>query len=43
MLSATAKETGKYIIGGSIPEKHEKGITNTCYCFDKFGALKATH
>ena len=48
MLSALAKETGTYIIGGSIPEatdipndRGENKIYNTCLCFDKEGNLKA--
>ena len=43
MLSDTAKELGKYIIGGSFPERYPGGIYNTCHCFDKEGKLSATH
>jgi omega-amidase len=43
LLSKLARDTGKYIIGGSIPEKCSKGIYNTCFCFDKTGKLAATH
>ena len=40
LLSALAKETNTYIIGGSIPELTKSGggkIFNTCLCFDKNG------
>jgi omega-amidase len=48
LLSALARETNTYIIGGSIPEKVEDGSTeskiyNTCLCFDKTGAITASH
>ena len=37
LLQGLAKETGKYIIGGSIPEAIEDSemIYNTCLCFDR--------
>ena len=40
-----AKQTGKYIIGGSIPEaiKGSNKIFNTCLCFDRMGNLAAKH
>jgi omega-amidase len=45
LLSALAKETSTYIIGGSIPEKipGEERIFNTCLCFDKTGQVTASH
>ena len=45
ILKNLAKETGKYIIGGSIPEAIEgsEKIYNTCLCFDKSGNLAAKH
>jgi len=45
MLSGLAKETGTYIIGGSIPEliKDDTRIYNTTLCFDKTGKITASH
>ena len=45
MLSGLAKETGKYIIGGSIPEEipGSQKIYNTTLCFDRDGNLQAKH
>ena len=43
MLSTMAKKCAINLIGGTIPEQHEKGITNTCYCFNREGELVATH
>lgn len=45
MLKTLAKETGKYIIGGSIPEQVEgqDKIYNTSLCFDREGNLGAKH
>jgi predicted amidohydrolase len=45
ILKNLALETGKYIIGGSIPEAIEGSdkIYNTCLCFDKSGNLAAKH
>ena len=45
MLAQAAKDTGKYLIGGSIPETidDEDKIYNTCLCFDREGQLQATH
>jgi len=45
ILKDLAVETGKYIIGGSIPEAIEGSdkIYNTCLCFDKQGNLAAKH
>ncbi|MGM0365453.1 MAG: carbon-nitrogen hydrolase family protein [Actinomycetota bacterium] len=43
MLSALAKDLKKYIIGGSIPEKEGTSIYNTCFTFDRNGALAARH
>lgn len=47
MLSDLAKQTQKYIIGGSIPEsiEEENGnrIYNTCMCFNREGEIVAKH
>ena len=44
MLSDIAKETGCYIVGGSIPERGENDrIYNTCYVFDRSGEQIAKH
>ena len=45
ILKNLAKETGKYIIGGSIPEAIEgsEKIFNTSLCFDREGNLTAKH
>mmetsp|Transcript_45641 Transcript_45641/g.62016 ORF Transcript_45641/g.62016 Transcript_45641/m.62016 type:complete len:99 (+) Transcript_45641:150-446(+) len=45
MLSQLAKETGKYLIGGSIPEliENDNRIYNTSLCFDRQGKLAACH
>ena len=47
MLSDMAKQTQKYIIGGSIPESIEeeegKRVYNTCLCFDREGQITAKH
>ena len=45
LLQKLAKETGKYIIGGSICEAIEGSdkIYNTCLCFDRKGNLTAKH
>lgn len=51
-LSEIAKETGKYIIGGSISETLPENnpemeptskVYNTCLCFDREGELKLVH
>jgi len=45
LLQSLAKETGKYLIGGSLPESIEGSdkIFNTSLCFDRVGQLKAKH
>lgn len=45
ILSDLAKQTGKYLIGGSIPEliENDSRIFNTSLCFDRQGKLAATH
>ena len=45
LLKNLAKETGKYIIGGSIPEEisGSNKIYNTSLCFDREGNLAARH
>ena len=46
MLSKAAKDTGTYIIGGSISEEVEgvpDKIYNTCLCFNPDGTLALKH
>ena len=45
LLKSLAIETGKYIIGGSMPEQIENSekIYNTCLCFDRKGNLAVKH
>ena len=43
MLSATARELGIYLIGGSMPERDGDKIYNTSYVFDRTGAQIARH
>ena len=51
MIQDVAMKTGKYIIGGAIPESIEdpqendggNKIYNTSLCFDKYGTLLAKH
>jgi omega-amidase len=43
LLSKIAKENKIYLIGGSIPIRHNNLHYNTCYCFDKEGNMKARH
>lgn len=44
MLSEVSKERGIYLIGGSIPEKDDKGnIYNTSFVFDKKGNIIGKH
>lgn len=44
MLSSVAKETGCYIIGGSIPESDSDGkLYNTSTSFGPDGAMLAKH
>lgn len=45
LLSELAKETNKYIIGGSMPEEIEGShkIYNTCLCFNRNGEIVAKH
>lgn len=43
MLSQAAKETGKYLIGGSIPELSEGKVYNTSFIFDRSGNLITKH
>lgn len=42
-LSAVAKELGIYLIGGTIPERKETKIFNTCTVWSPEGALLATY
>lgn len=39
MLSNAAKMHKKYIIGGSIPEKDDEKLFNTCLCFNQNGDI----
>lgn len=43
MLSETAAAKGVYIFGGSIPEKEDGRIYNTCFIFGPDGTLLAKH
>ena len=42
-LSAWAKETGMYIVGGSVPETADGKIYNTCFVYDREGKEIARH
>ncbi len=43
-LSTLARKSGKYIVGGSIPEVDDDGrVYNTCYVFDREGKQIAKH
>ncbi|XP_055380995.1 omega-amidase NIT2 [Condylostylus longicornis] len=43
ILSQTAKETGIYIVGGTIPEKDNEKLFNTCTVWDPSGNMIAKH
>lgn len=43
MLSQAAKDTGKWLIGGSIPELAEGKVYNTSFIFDRSGKLVNKH
>nr|GAT61275.1 predicted protein [Mycena chlorophos] len=43
MLSAAAKETNTWLIGGSIPERDGEQLYNTCTVYSPQGDLVATH
>ncbi|KAG6545177.1 hypothetical protein Mapa_013289 [Marchantia paleacea] len=43
MLSDVARNKGVTIIGGSIPERSEGRLYNTCYIFGKNGELRGKH
>lgn len=42
-MSALAKELGIYLISGSIPEKSDVAIYNTCFVFDSKGQIIGKH
>jgi omega-amidase len=42
-LSQIARENHLYLIGGSVPEREEDKIYNTCYIFDREGKLLGKH
>ena len=42
-MSALAKELGIYLISGSIPEKSDVAIYNTCFVFDPKGQIIGKH
>jgi omega-amidase len=42
-LRELAKKCGVYLFAGSVPERSEKRIYNTCYAFDRKGNLIAHH
>jgi omega-amidase len=43
MLSSLAKELGIYLVGGSIPEREDNDVYNTCVVFAPDGAIVAKH
>ena len=43
MLSDSAKKNDVFLFAGSIPEKENKKIYNTCYVFDNGGNIIAKH
>lgn len=42
-LSAIAKETGIYLVAGSVPELENNAVYNTSYVFDPYGVCIAKH
>ena len=42
-LSAWAKETGLWLVGGSLPEREGDRLYNTCFVFDDGGRIVARH
>ncbi len=42
-LSKIARETGAYLIGGSMPERDGERLYNTCFCYDPEGNRIAKH
>ena len=42
-LASIAKETGAYLIGGSMPERDGEKLYNTCFVFDPAGRRIARH
>lgn len=43
MLAQAAKDTGAWIVGGSIPEKSGDKLYNTCTVYSPQGDLVAVH
>jgi len=43
MLSEAAMEEGIYLVGGSLPEREESSIFNTCFVFGPRGEFLAKH
>jgi predicted amidohydrolase len=43
MLSAAAKAAGVTLVGGSVPERSDGKLYNTCCVFDHNGKLLAKH
>lgn len=43
MLAAAAAQAGAYLIGGSMPERDNGRIYNTCFVYDPEGRLAAKH
>ncbi|KAL3702463.1 hypothetical protein R1sor_020485 [Riccia sorocarpa] len=43
MLADVARKTGVTVIGGSIPERSEGRLYNTCYIYGSKGELKGKH
>lgn len=42
-LSRLAAELGVYLVGGSVPEAEDGKVYNSCFIFDRRGALIARH
>ncbi|HNY00635.1 MAG TPA: carbon-nitrogen hydrolase family protein [Oscillospiraceae bacterium] len=42
-MSCWAREYGVYLIGGTIPERDGEKLYNTCFVFDRQGAVVARH
>ena len=43
LLRDTARESGVWLVAGSVPERDGDAIYNTCYVFDPTGTQRAKH
>ena len=43
LLRDTARESGVWLVAGSVPERDGDAIYNTCYVFDPNGTQRAKH